>query len=454
MAGGRPGHRRRDLALAGVDWLYDVRLIDGPLYWAALILGLAGAGYLLLPPPASPNVRRWIFRIIAAAAAAFALVATVHWALINVFTVFPENIPDTVLLWVVPAVAAVLLGLMRLPHASWPRRGTAVLAALLVVALSSVQINAYFGLNRTVSDLLGTALSRIPALEAGLMRQPGQPDGASLDSWSPQGELPAGGALRRASIPGTLSGMDTREAYIYLPPAYFAANRPALPVLVLIAGQPGGPADWLTGGTIQAHMDSYAAAHGGVAPVVVIPDPNGSQSANTMCMDSRIARADTYLTKDVTGWISSTLVVDTNHSRWATGGFSFGGTCAVQLATRHPELFPAALAFSAEAEPAIAKERQKTIDAAFPGDPEAFNRQTPLAIMKQQRFEGSGLYLTAGQNDPEFVGYLRTLATAAESAGFTVRAYEVENTGHSWDTSSRRIADALDFLMDRWGLRR
>ena len=133
-----------------------------------------------------------------------------------------------------------------------------------------MQINAYFGLNRTVSDLLGTALSRIPALEAGLMRQPGQPDGASLDSWSPQGELPAGGALRRASMPGTLSGMDTREAYIYLPPAYFAANRPALPVLVLIAGQPGGPADWLTGGTIQAHMDSYAAAHGGVAPVVVI----------------------------------------------------------------------------------------------------------------------------------------------------------------------------------------
>jgi S-formylglutathione hydrolase FrmB len=28
----------------------------------------------------------------------------------------------------------------------------------------------------------------------------------------------------------------------------------------------------------------------------------------------------------------------------------------------------------------------------------------------------------------------------------------VEHTGHSWDTSSKRIADALDFLAERWGL--
>jgi S-formylglutathione hydrolase FrmB len=50
------------------------------------------------------------------------------------------------------------------------------------------------------------------------------------------------------------------------------------------------------------------------------------------------------------------------------------------------------------------------------------------------------------------VAYLHTLAAAAREAGFTVRAHEVEHTGHSWDTSSKRIADALQFLADRWGL--
>ncbi|WP_314213586.1 alpha/beta hydrolase-fold protein [Pseudarthrobacter equi] len=433
-----------------MDWILDVRLTDGPLYWASLILGLAGAAFLLMPPPPHGPLR-WLYRVIAAVAVAFALVATVHWALINLYSVFPENIPDPVLLWLVPAVAAVLLWLFLLPHNSWRRRGGGLAAALLVIALSSVQINAYFGLNRTVSDLMGTALARIPALEQNLVRPAGAPDGVALQGWRPQGDIPDGGVLRKAAIPGTISGMDTRDAFIYLPPAYFAQNRPALPVLVLIAGQPGGPADWLTGGALRGHMDSFAAAHGGVAPVVVVPDANGSQNANTMCMDSQIAHADTYLSQDVPRWIGSTLAVDTDHSHWAVGGFSFGGTCAIQLGTRHPDLFPEVLAFSAEAEPAIAKERQKTIDAAFPGDPEAFLRQTPLAIMADKRFDGHGLYLTAGQNDTEFVGYLRTLASAAGDAGFTVRAYEVEHTGHSWDTSSRRFGDALQFLADQWG---
>ena len=434
-----------------MDWLFDVRLVDGPAYWVSLVLGLAGAIYLLVPP-AGIRPRPWLYRILAAAAAALVLVSAVHWALINVFSVFPANIPNAVLLWVAAGAAALILLVLRLPRGRWRSRATGLAAALLVTVLCGVQINAYYGLNRTVSDLFGTALARIPVLEQELMRQPGESDGVQLQGWAPQGEMPAVGALRRHVIPGDVSGMDTREAYVYLPPAYFAQNRPALPVLVLVAGQPGGPADWLTGGQLQSHLDSYAAAHGGVAPVVVVPDPNGSQSANTMCMDSRIARADTYLSQDVPHWIKSTLAVDTDHSKWAAGGFSFGGTCALQLGTRHPDLFPSVLSFSGEAEPAIAKERHKTIEASFPGDPEAFIRQTPLAIMEQRRFEGSGLYLTAGQDDPEFIGYLRTLAAAAEEAGFTVRSYEVEHTGHSWDTSSKRIADALDFLAERWGL--
>ncbi|TLM76034.1 alpha/beta hydrolase family protein [Pseudarthrobacter sp. NamB4] len=434
-----------------MEWFFEIRLIDGPVYWLAFILGLAGAVYLLWPPRPL-TTRGWVLKVLAAVAAAFALVASVHWALINVFSVFPDNVPDTVLLWIVPALAALILLVVRIPRTRWGSRITGLAAVLMVAALSAVQVNAYFGLNRTVSDLFGTELARIPTLEAELQRQPGESDGVPLQGWSVQGNVPAEGVLRKSAIPGKASGMNTREAYIYLPPAYFADNRPALPVLVLVAGQPGGPADWLTGGTLQVHMDAYARSHRGVAPVVVVPDPNGSQSANTMCMDSRIARADTYLSQDVPQWIKSTLAVDTDHNRWAAGGFSFGGTCALQLGTRHPQLFPAVLSFSGEAEPAIAKEREKTIEASFPGDPEAFNRQTPLAIMKERRFDGSGMYLTAGQDDPEFVAYLRTLAAAGSEAGFTVRAHEVEHTGHSWDTSSKRIADALDFLAERWGI--
>lgn len=463
MARSRTGHRRGDLALTRVDWILDVRLTAGPLWWTAIILGGGALAYLLFPSgllaPGDPRaflrnggLWRWAYRIAGSAAWAFALVESLHWLLVNAFAVFPGNIADRVLLWFVLAAGACFLAAARWKESRRRGRVAGPAAALLVVLMATLQVNAFYGLNRSVADLAGTAAARVPTLEEALMRPPGAPDGAALHGWQPQGRIPEGGVMRRSAIPGTASGMATRDAYIYLPPAYFAENRPALPVLVLVAGQPGGPADWLTGGRLQEHMDAFAASHGGVAPVVVVPDPNGSQSANTMCMDTRIAQADTFLAKDVVDWISSTLAVDTDHSRWAAGGFSFGGTCALQLGTRHPELFPAVLAFSAEAEPALAKDRNRTIEEAFPGDPDAFTRQTPLAIMETRRFEGNLAYLTAGTEDPEFLGYLQTLTAAAESAGFSVHSHEVEGAGHSWDTSSLRLADALDQLARRWGI--
>ena len=176
--------------------------------------------------------------------------------------------------------------------------------------------------------ILGKYDTAVP-LEDGLKRAPGPSAAVSLSGWKPPADLPEGGVLRRAGIPGTSSGFESREAYVYLPPAYQASPRPALPVLVLFAGQPGAPADWLTGGALRSRMDRYAAAHQGVAPVVVVVDPNGSAAGNTLCMDSTIARADTFLAEDVPAWINRTLDVDPDPKQWAAGGFSFGATCAL-----------------------------------------------------------------------------------------------------------------------------
>jgi enterochelin esterase-like enzyme len=435
-----------------VDVIADVRLTDGPVFWAAWTLGAAAALYLVWPRATLGN-RRSLVIVVSSVIAGVALVALVHWALIDVFSVFPEDLPFEVLTWSVPAVAALVLMLLRLPLSSWRQRSAGLIAFLLVALLSTVQINAYFGLNRTVSDLMGTALARISTLEPALMRQSGAAAAVPLDGWQPQGDLPHEGALRKASIPGTASGLHTRDAYIYLPPAYFAANRPALPVMLLFAGQPGGPSDWLSGGALRVHMDDFAAAHGGVAPVVVVTDPNGSQQANTLCLDSRIARADTFLSKDVPAWITATLDVSPDHRQWAVGGFSFGATCALQMGTRHPDTYSSVLAFSSELEPALAKERQKTIDAAYPGETAAFDRQTPLAVMGRSHFDSSAVYFAAGERDPEFIGYMKTLAEAAQKAGFRVEWKQVQHAGHSWDTPSKGMADGLAFLAVRWGLK-
>ncbi|MDQ0633423.1 enterochelin esterase-like enzyme [Arthrobacter pascens] len=435
-----------------MDFVADVRLTDGPVLWAAWILGAAAALYLTWPTPAL-STRRSLVNVVSSVIAGAVVVAIVHWALIDYFSTFPENIPLEVLTWCVPAVAALVLMLLRLPRSSWRQRSLGLVAFVLVGLLCTVQVNAYFGLNRTVSDLMGTAVARISTLEPALTHQPGAAAAVPLNGWQPSSELPKEGALRKANIPGTASGLSTRDAYLYLPPAYFAANRPALPVLLLFSGQPGGPADWLSGGALRAHMDDFAAAHGGVAPVVVVADPNGSQQANTLCLDSRIAHADTYLSKDVPAWIANTLDVSPDHRHWAVGGFSFGATCALQMGTRHPDVYRSVLAFSSELEPALAKERQKTVDASFPGDTAAFDRQTPLAVMAKSHFDSSAAYFAAGERDPEFIGYMKTLSDAAQKAGFRVESKRVQFAGHSWDTPSKGMADGLAFLADRWGLK-
>jgi S-formylglutathione hydrolase FrmB len=111
------------------------------------------------------------------------------------------------------------------------------------------------------------------------------------------------------------------------------------------------------------------------------------------------------------------------------------------------------LAFSSELEPALAKERQKTIDASYPDDAAAFDRQTPLAVMGRFHFDSSAMYFAAGERDPEFIGYMKTLAEAAQKAGFNVESKQVQHAGHSWDTPSRGMADGLAFLAGRWGLK-
>lgn len=421
--------------------------MDGPFLWFAWLCGLGGGVVLLWR-----RQRTWPAVVVGAAVLAVVLLAVIHWVLVDLLATFSENVPFEVLAWSAPGVLAVLLCAVRLRRSSWKGRAGSVLAALGVILLSAVQVNHYFGLNNTVADLLGTAVARIQPLDATLQRAPGSVPGLPPDKWKAPAGLPDGGILRRAGIPGTESGFNAREAYIYLPPAYLASPRPTLPVLVLFSGQPGGPSDWLTGGQLRAQLDRFAEHHGGIAPVTVVVDPNGSGSANTMCMDSRIAQADTYVSKDVPAWISKTLDVSADPGQWAVGGFSFGGTCAVQMGTAHPELYTSVLGFSAEQEPALAKDRSKTIADSFDGDVAAFESRTPLVLMREREYPGSGMYLTAGATDNEFIAYMHVLADAARSAGFMVEDHSIERSGHSWDTVVRGMPGALDFLAKRWGL--
>ncbi|MCX2746613.1 alpha/beta hydrolase-fold protein [Arthrobacter sp. MI7-26] len=421
-----------------MDFLDKLSLVDGPFFWTILGAGIAGGAFLLFRPS-----WRWVLFIVAAVVVAIGVVALIHWLLVNVLIVFPEDLSFEVLAWSVVAFSALALFLFRLPGSSWRVRSAAAGSFVAVLLLASLQINSYFGLNHTAADLFGHNVGRIPELGDEFKKVASEPLPVSAHG---------AGIVRRASIPGTESGFKAQDAFIYLPPAYLATDRTQLPVLVLFAGQPGRPADWLTGGLLEPTMNAFAAKHGGAAPVVVVVDPNGSDTANTMCVDSRIARADTYLAVDVPRWINSTLGVSADPRKWAVGGFSFGATCAMQMTTLHPEIYPSFIAFSGEREPSLGPDRQRTIQTAFGGDPAAFDALTPLTLMKKQSYAGHAGFIAVGTADGEFSHFATELATAARGAGFDIRQASVSGAGHSWAVAVQEFPSALDFLAPRWGI--
>jgi enterochelin esterase-like enzyme len=247
-----------------------------------------------------------------------------------------------------------------------------------------------------------------------------------------------------------VSRFPARDARIYLPPAYFTDPRPVLPVLVLLAGQPGTTEDWLVGGRLTRIMDAYAADHRGLAPVVVLADGTGRRLANPLCADSRLGNAATYLAVDVPNWVRTHLQVNPDPRGWAVGGLSYGGTCALQLATTRPEVYPTFLDLSGQAEPTLG-DRTTTIRKAFDGDADAFARNNPADLLARHRYPDSAGAFVVGLGDTESRAAIERLADAARAAGMDVHLTELPG-GHTFAVWSAGLEKELPWLGHRLGL--
>lgn len=424
----------------------SISVLDGWLPVVAWLAGMAGLVFLLLPR----RRRRWWLAYPLLLAVAIAGTWVLYLLLVYVWLVISEPLPLDVLAWVAGAAFAILLALSAGRRARWAWRGGAAVAAIAVVVLAGLQINAYFGQYTTVGSLLGQQ-PHVPALAAGLKRGAGTGTVGTSNTRT-GAAMPRHGTVAQAPIPGPASGFDARNAIIYLPPAYTPNGPDRLPVLVLVAGQPGGPQRWLDAGQLAQTLDAFAANHHGRAPVVVVADPNGSIAGNTMCMDSRIARADTYLSVDVPAWITRTLNVGDPGRGWAFGGFSFGGTCAIQMATTHPRLYPDFIDISGQREPALSVKRQDTVARAFGGDAAAYTARVPLTLLEHRSYPGTHAYFAVGAHDRRYGADQDIVSAAARSAGMYVQAIRVPGTGHSWAAARAGLAGGLRYLAPTWGM--
>ncbi|MCX5044376.1 esterase family protein [Aldersonia sp. NBC_00410] len=431
-----------------METITDISLLSGALPTVVLAIGALGAVWLLVAQ------RRWYYYLALPACLIGATLVTLlaYQIVENWWRPFPDPVETEVYVWIGVAIAAIALLVPRILTARhWPGRVLTVVAVLAVVLAASSQINRVFAYYPT----LRTALGMSNAHEVDFAAVPGPTattvTGRPLDSvWQAPAGMPSTGDVTSVSIPGDKSGFAARPARVYLPPAYLTDPRALLPVLVMMAGQPGEPDDWIKSGGLATTMNDFAAAHDGLAPVVVVADGTGSTLANPLCMDSRLGNVDTYLAVDVPNWVKAHLQVDPNPRSWAVGGLSYGGTCALQLATNHPDVYPTFLDFSGQVEPTLG-DRQRTVDAAFGGDDAAFRKVNPLDLLTARDFSGSAGMFVVGAGDDEYRDGQRKMAAAAKGAGMEVVYLEVPG-GHSFAVWTAALRASMDWLAKRLGL--
>ena len=356
--------------------------------------------------------------------------------------------------WAVAIFAAVGLALPTFWRSPAWRKLLAVVAIVSFAAAGYIGINADFGLDRTVADVAGVSTentlsvpvvtpsptpSATPTLRAG---------GALWANWHAPAGMPTAGTQGQVVIPNTISGFAARPAGLYMPPAALTANPPALPLVIMMMGQPGNPDPSFS----AAVLDRFAAAHDGLAPIVLVADQIGNPAVDTLCLDTaRHGKSETYITQDVVNWARTHLHVLQDAAHWTIAGYSNGGECALSFGVKYPQIWGNVLDISGEQYPG-ADRAAATLASAFGGSRAAYDAVKPLNLIVGKSYPNTYGIFTVGSNDGVYRTEAKAVFAATTAAGWKTTYFEVLNGGHVLGALNGGLQEGYTVLYPRLGL--
>ena len=323
-------------------------------------------------------------------------------------------------------------------RAGWPRRILGVGAVGLCILSAGSAANQAFQYYPTFDRLLGKTANNFL-------------DNAQLDAIRKEvaktGVLPDHGATLSVTIPGQGLKFTPRQAYVWVPPAWFAPSRPQLPVIELLHGVPGQPSDWTRASYADATSLAFAKQHEGVAPILVMPDINGGLTADSECMNSTMfGQVETYLTRTVPEYMQKNFNARTRVGSFAIAGLSEGGTCAVGLALNNPKEYPVFANYSGDVSPQYQEDtQQQTIADLFGGSVANFDAHNPPYLLARGRYDGLSGWFEAGQQDPDGMQAAHTLQGLAANAGIDT-CVTTPPGAHNFDFFTLAFQNSLPWL--------
>jgi len=163
-----------------------------------------------------------------------------------------------------------------------------------------------------------------------------------------------GGTVRRYVVAAPALRDPHRAVRVYLPPSYFTppATR-RYPTLYLLHGWPGSDGNWLGMGRAASSADTLVAR--GEMPEAIVVFPNGhgpglfGRSLYINSFDGS-DRMEDFVVRDLVRWVDAHFRTVPKPAARALLGLSEGGTAALNLAFRHPDVFGACAGHSGDYE--------------------------------------------------------------------------------------------------------
>lgn len=403
--------------MAGVS----VSLLSG---WLPATLRIAAVAAVVVA--VARRERPWWTRAVPVALVASGVVAAVASAVVDDALAMPEELPGEVWIWLGVAVFALFVAVWRGPLV---RRLCAAGAVLLAVASSASTVNQFVGYYPTVGAAFGELTGQPVPAQVGV---------TELSTVNPKTR---DGRVVPVQVPDAYSHFTHREEFVYLPPAWFRKGpKDHFPVIEMIGAEFSTPQNWIRAGDAIGTADAFARHHGGRAPVLVFADASGGFTVDTEC----VGNAEIHLLRDIPAYVAAHFGV--RATGWGVAGWSMGGTCAVDLAVEHPEVFSHFLDISGDLGPNIG-DVANTVATLYGGDRAAWAAHDPLTVLgHHHRYQGVYGLFVDGTREHRTTAAAYRLSAACRADGIVTRV-TVRPGGHNWQFGAREFAAELPQLV-------
>ena len=218
------------------------------------------------------------------------------------------------------------------------------------------------------------------------------------------------------------------------------------PVFYLLHGLSDDHTVWTRRTSIERYIEHL--------PLIVVM-PNGERGFYTDAKSNSKAAFETYLIRDLIGFVDNTFQTISNRSGRVIGGLSMGGYGAIKIALKHPDLFCAAVSHSGAlgfASRSFSKDDEwgREWIPVFGENPQGGSEDIFALVERADRNTLPALRIDCGVDD-RLIEDNRRFHQHLEKLGIPYEYQEFPG-GHNWAYWDERVQEAIAFFTGILGL--